>query len=245
MLFLRSVLFLLFQAVTVVPYAIGCVLVIPLPFTWRYRYTVGWPRMVLWAAKILVGIKYETKGVHHIPDAPVIYLSKHQSTYETMFFAWFLPRPACFVYKKELNYIPFFGWGLASLRNIAIDRKKGKNAMQQVMEIGTQRLAEGRAPVLFPEGTRIPPGQAGTYKLGGTRLAVHANTPIIPVAHNAGECWPKKPFVKKPGLVTISFGPPIEPAGRTPDEVMADVRTWIEGEMRVLNPERYHDVESV
>ena len=96
--------------------------------------------------------------------------------------------------------------------------------------------------MLFPEGTRIPPGQSGTYKLGGTRLAVHANTPIIPVAHNAGECWPKKPFTKKPGLVTISFGPPIDPAGKTPDQVMTEVRDWIEGEMRVLNPERYHDV---
>ncbi len=242
MLLLRSVLFVLFQAITVVPYAISCVLVMPLPFIWRYRYTVLWPRMVLWAAKVLVGIRYKTKGTENIPDAPIIYLSKHQSTYETMFFAWFLPRPACFVYKRELNYIPFFGWGLASLRNIAIDRKQGKNAMQQVMEIGTQRLAEGRAPVLFPEGTRIPPGLAGSYKLGGTRLAVHSDTPIIPVAHNAGECWPKKPFVKRPGLVTISFGPPIEPAGRAPDEVMAEVRAWIEGEMRVLNPERYHDV---
>ncbi len=241
MLLLRSVLFLLFQAITVVPYAFSCVLVMPFPFIWRYRYTVQWPRMVLWAAKVLVGIRYQTKGLENIPDAPVIYLSKHQSTWETMFFAWFLPRPACFVYKRELNYIPFFGWGLASLRNIAIDRKQGKNAMQQVMEIGTKRLAEGRAPVLFPEGTRIPPGQVGSYKLGGARLAVHANTPIIPIAHNAGECWPKKPFVKKPGLVTVSFGPAIEPAGRSPDEVMADVRNWIEAEMRVLNPERYHD----
>ncbi len=241
MLFLRSVLFLLFQAVTVVPYAISCAFIIPFPFEFRYRYTIGWPRMTLWAAKVLIGIRYETRGEQHVPDEPVIYLSKHQSTYETMFYAWYLKRPACFVYKKELNYIPFFGWGLASLNNIAIDRKKGKNAMMQVLEIGTRRLAEGRAPVLFPEGTRVPPGKTGAYKLGGARLAVHANVPIIPVAHNAGECWPKRPFTKKPGTIVFSFGPPIYPAGRPADEVMDEVRNWIEGEMRVISPERYDE----
>lgn len=156
-----------------------------------------------------------------------------------MFFAAHLPRNVCFVYKRELHRIPFFGWGLALLRMIPIDRAKGRDAVDQVIRVGRQRLEEGRWPLLFPEGTRIAPGKAGRYKMGGTLLAIAAEAPIIPIAHNAGECWPRRAFLKSPGLVTVSIGPLISTKGRNPAEVNQQVEAWIEGEMRVLNPERY------
>ncbi|HEY9572521.1 MAG TPA: lysophospholipid acyltransferase family protein, partial [Pusillimonas sp.] len=156
-----------------------------------------------------------------------------------LFFPAYMPRELCFVYKKELHWVPFFGWGLALLRMIPINRAKGRDAFEQVVRIGQQRIDAGRWPILFPEGTRIAPGKVGRYKLGGALLATRTNTPIIPVAHNAGECWRRKAFIKKPGLVTVSIGPLIDPTGLTPDAVNEKVRDWIESEMRVLNPERY------
>src|SRR5690606_33564318 len=135
--------------------------------------------------------------------------------------------------------ISFFGWGLALLRMIPIDRAKGRDAVDQVIRVGQERLKEGRWPLLFPEGTRIAPGKAGRYKMGGALLATAAQVPVIPIALNAGECWPRRAFLKKPGLVTVSFGPPIPTEGRKAAEVNREVEAWIEAEMRVLNPERY------
>ncbi|NLY64809.1 MAG: 1-acyl-sn-glycerol-3-phosphate acyltransferase [Alcaligenaceae bacterium] len=239
MLFLRSSLFLLFQAITLIPFALGCFLLLPAPFKLRYRFTVCWPHLLMLGAKYILGIKWEIKGQENIPEHAVVFLSKHQSAYETLLFPWFSPKPACFIYKKELNYIPFFGWGLASLRNIPINRADRKGAMQQVLDIGSQRIREGHSPVLFPEGTRIPVGQKGRYQSGGARLAVHAGATVIPVAHNAGEVWPRKAFIKKPGLVTFSFGPAISAEGMSHEELNRKVEAWIEGEMRVLSPHRY------
>ncbi len=241
MSFLRALLFLVFQAITLIPFALGCFLLLPFPFKWRYRFTVGWPHLLMWGAKYILGIKWKIKGRENIPTTPVVFLSKHQSAYETLLFPWFSPKPACFIYKKELNYIPFFGWGLASLRNIPINRSDRKGAMQQVLDIGSKRIREGHSPVLFPEGTRIPVGQKGRYQSGGARLAVHAGASVVPVAHNAGEVWPRNSFLKKPGLVTFSFGPPISSEGLTHDQLNRKVEEWIEGEMRVLSPHRYTD----
>jgi 1-acyl-sn-glycerol-3-phosphate acyltransferase len=150
-----------------------------------------------------------------------------------------MPRELCFVYKKELHLVPFFGWGLALLQMIPINRSKGRDAFEQVIRLGQQRIDEGRWPILFPEGTRIAAGKTGRYKMGGALLASRTNTPVIPVAHNAGELWPRKAFIKKPGLVTVSIGPLIHPDGLTADQLNEKVKDWIEGEMRVLNPERY------
>lgn len=239
MAFLRAVLYQLFLIVTVIPYAIACILWSPLPLHWRYRLTVGWPRMAIWAAKTILGIRWQLKGAENLPDGPAILLSKHQSAWETMFFPPYMPRELCYVYKKELHWVPFFGWGLALLRMIPINRSRGRDAFEQVIRIGRQRIEAGRWPILFPEGTRTAPGHQGRYKLGGALLATRTNTPIIPVAHNAGECWPRRAFIKKPGLITVSVGPLIYPDGLTAEEVNEKVRTWIEDEMRVLNPERY------
>ena len=239
MAYLRATLYLLFLIITVIPYAILCMLWAPLPQHLRYKLTVGWPRLAVWGAKVILGIRWEIKGAENLPDGPAILLSKHQSAWETLFFPAYMPREVCFVYKKELHQVPFFGWGLALLRMIPIDRSKGRDAFEQVVRIGGQRLNEGRWPILFPEGTRIAPGKAGRYKMGGALLASRTGARIIPVAHNAGECWPRKAFIKKPGLITVSIGPLIESEGVDPETLNRQVQAWIEGEMRVLNPERY------
>lgn len=237
--FLRALLYQIFLVVTVIPYAIACLIWMPLPLSLRYRLTVGWPRLAVWGAKVILGIKWQVKGWENLPDSAAIVLSKHQSAWETMFFAAHMPRNVCFVYKRELHRIPFFGWGLALLRMIPIDRAKGRDAVEQVIRVGRERLDEGRWPLLFPEGTRIAPGETGRYKMGGTLLATATGAPIIPIAHNAGECWPRRAFIKKPGTITVSIGPLIETEGRRPTAVNREVEAWIENEMRVLNPERY------
>lgn len=236
---IRATLYQAFLIITVIPYAIVCLICSPLPLRWRYKITVGWPRLAVWGARVILGIRWEIKGWSNLPDGPGIILSKHQSAWETLFFPAYMPRELCFVYKKELHRIPFFGWGLALLRMIPIDRSKGRDAFEQVVALGQKRIDEGRWPILFPEGTRIPPGTAGRYKLGGARLAVRTNTPVIPVAHNAGELWPRRAYVKRPGLITVSIGPPIDPAGLNAEQLNDKVRDWIETEMRTLNPERY------
>lgn len=239
MLALRSALFLLFQVVTVVPYAIGCLLVAPLPRRLRYRYTVGWPRLVILAARVLVGIRWQVIGASRLPDGPAILLSKHQSTWETLFLASWMPRELCYVFKRELLFLPFFGWGIALLDMIHIDRKRGADAFEQLVSQGSRKLAEGRWIIIFPEGTRTPAGSQGRYKSGGARLAVRTGAPIVPIAVNSGECWPRRAFVLRPGLITVSIGPTIPAAGRGADEVNAEVEGWIESEMRRLSPHLY------
>lgn len=236
---LRSALLAVFMIVTVIPYAIACLLWAPLPLKLRYRLTLGWTHMVIWACRVFTGIRWQVKGRENLPDAPAVVLSKHQSAWETLFLPAYLPREVCFVYKKELHRIPFFGWGLALLRMIPIDRQKGRDAFEQVVRLGQKRLDEGRWPLLFPEGTRIPPGKKGRYKMGGALLATRTGVVVVPIAHNAGECWPKNSFIKQPGLITVSIGPPIETAGLDAEEVNRKVEEWIENEMRQLNPERY------
>lgn len=243
--FLRAVIYQLFLLITVVPYAFLCLLCSPLPLNWRYRITAGWPRLAIWGAKRILGIRWRTKGWENLPDGPAIILAKHQSAWETLFFPAYMPRQVCFVYKKELHRVPFFGWGLALLRMIPIDRSRGRDAFEQVVRVGEQRIAEGRWPLLFPEGTRIAPGKTGRYKLGGALLASRTQTAVIPVAHNAGERWRRNAFIKTPGLVTVSFGPPIRPEGLSPEELNQKVQSWIEAEMRVLNPERYAGTTAV
>jgi 1-acyl-sn-glycerol-3-phosphate acyltransferase len=177
--------------------------------------------------------------MENLPDAPVILLSKHQSAWETIFFCWLMPRPLIFVFKKELLYIPFFGWGLGMMRMIAIDRSKGRDAMSQVIQTGRRRLDDGQWVIMFPEGTRTPVGQQGKYKAGGAILAIGTKTPVVPIAMNSGDCWPRNAFIKKPGLITVSIGKPISPEGLSSAELMAQVENWIESEMRVITPAAY------
>ncbi|MES2932297.1 MAG: lysophospholipid acyltransferase family protein [Pseudomonadota bacterium] len=238
-LFLRSLLLTVLMIVAAVIWSFVCMLAAPLPYNQRYYVTSRWNVFVVWAAKTICGIRYQIKGAENFPDAPAIVLSKHQSAWETIFLLCNLPRPLVYVLKKELLYIPFFGWGLGLLRMIPIDRSKGKDAFQSIVAKGKRRLADGQWIIFFPEGTRIAVGQQGRYKTGGTRLAIDTNALVIPIAQNSGECWAKNSFLKKPGLVTVSIGPPISPEGHTPDSLMRLVEAWIETEMRVISPHVY------
>ncbi len=238
-LFLRSLVFTVVMAIATVIWSFVCMLAAPLPYNKRYYVTSRWNVFVIWLAKVICGIHYEFKGYENFPDTPAIVLSKHQSAWETIFLLANLPRPLVFVFKKEILYIPFFGWGIALLRMIPIDRKQGKNAFRMVVAHGKRRLKDGQWIIMFPEGTRIPVGQAGKYKSGGTRLAIDTGVPVIPIAVNSGECWPKNSFIKYPGKITVSVGKPISSEGQTPDGMMEQVEQWIESEMRVISPHAY------
>jgi 1-acyl-sn-glycerol-3-phosphate acyltransferase len=239
MLFLRSSAYALFLIVTVIPYAFICMLWSPLPLHWRFKLTMGWPRLAIWGARVICGVRWKIEGWDNLPEGQAIVLSKHQSAWETLFLPAYLPREVCFVYKRELHRVPFFGWGLAMLDMIPIDRSKGREAFDQVVKIGQQRLNEGRWPILFPEGTRIAPGKSGRFKMGGALLATRTGAPVVPIAHNAGECWARNAFIKRPGLITVSIGKPIPSVGLTPEELNVRVQDWIETEMQRLNPERF------
>ena len=239
MLALRSLVFLVFQIVTVIPFAIASIVFLPLPLHVRYRITIGWPKLSIWAARAICGIRWQVRGMELLPDGPCILLSKHQSAWETMFFLSVIPRELCYVYKRELHWVPFFGWGLALLRMVHIDRSKGRNAFESVVAQGTQRMAEGRWIIMFPEGTRIAVGKRGRYKNGGSLLAVRLAVPVVPIAHNAGERWPRNSFIKKPGLITVSIGAPIASSGKTGESLMNEVETWIENEMHRISPHVY------
>jgi 1-acyl-sn-glycerol-3-phosphate acyltransferase len=235
MLTLRSALYQLILFIVVIPY---CLLVIAssvLPRMVRHRIIIGWPRFAAWLAIWLLGIRYEVRGAENIPAEPVVILSKHQSAWETLAFSEIFP-PHVYVLKRELLWLPFLGWGLALMGSIAINRANRKAAMMHLIELGATRFSQGLSIMIFPEGTRIPAGQRGTYRRGGAVLAVNTGTRVLPVAHNAGLLWPRNSFIKYPGTVTVCIGPPIETAGRTPEHVIRATEEWIETQMQTLTP---------
>jgi 1-acyl-sn-glycerol-3-phosphate acyltransferase len=238
-LFARSLLFAVLIVIATVIWAIGCFAFLLLPYRQRYWMIIRWNVFICYAAKYVCGIHWHVKGFDNLPDAPVILLSKHQSAWETIFYCWLMPRPLIFVFKKSLLFIPFFGWGLAMLRMIAIDRSRGREAMTQVIETGKQRLNDGQWVIMFPEGTRTPVGSQGKYKNGGAILAIGTDTPVVPIAVNSGDCWPRNAFIKKPGTIVVSIGTPISPQGLSANELMEKVEHWIESEMRVITPGAY------
>lgn len=236
---LRAIAFLVFQVVTVVPMSFVCLLMAVVPRATRYRITVAWPRAQIYAARWLLGIQWQLKGLENLPAGPAILLSKHQSTWETLFYPAMMPRELCFVFKRELLFLPFFGWGIALLDMIHINRQRGSDAFEQVVRQGIAKLAQGRWIIMFPEGTRTPAGSQGRYKSGGARLAIRTGAPVVPIAVNSGEFWPRKAFIKQPGLITVSIGPPIDSAGLTVEALNQQVEAWIEAEMRRLSPHLY------
>jgi 1-acyl-sn-glycerol-3-phosphate acyltransferase len=237
---IKSFLTLLYLVLFTVPYATFCFISFPfLNAQRRYWIAAGWCRVTLHVLRVLNGIRYRIEGMDNLPDGPAVLLVKHQSAWETLALPGLMPRPLCFVFKKELVYVPFFGWALGMLKMIKIDRKQGGAAFASVLKQGQARLADGSWVIMFPEGTRIPVGRRGKYKSGGTRFAIGAQTPIVPIAHNAGHLWPRGSWLKYPGLVTVSIGKPIPTVGRSLDEVNRDVETWIETEMRRIDPTAY------
>lgn len=215
-------------------WAAGAILIIPLPYIWRYNFLMTWSWLVINSLRPLCGVQIREQGTENIPDQPCVVMSKHQSAWETLALTKYF-HPSTWVLKKSLLNIPFFGWGLRLLQPIAIDRSAAKNARQQVLEQGVQRLDAGQWVLIFPEGTRMAPGEKGRYQGGGVQLAIQAGRPIVPVAHNAGKVWPRRSFLRYPGIIDVIIGPPIETVGRQTSAVLAELEAWIEGQMASLN----------
>ena len=197
-----------------------------------------WARWVLKWVEWSCGIRYEVRGWENVPPGPAVIMAKHQSAWETLFIEGTFPYQ-CWIIKRELLWLPFVGWGLWAVRSIAIDRKSGVAAREQIVEQGRKRIAQGLWVTIFPEGTRVPVGKTGRYGIGGATLATRTGAPIMPIAHNAGEFWGRYAFRKNAGTVQVVIGPVIATAGRDALAVNREVEAWIEGEMRKLNPERY------
>ena len=197
-----------------------------LPYRFRWRVVTQWSRFNLYWLSVTCGVRSEIEGLENVPAEPTVILSKHESAWETLALQrWFAPQ--VWVLKRELLRIPFFGWGLATMRPIAIDRSAGLGAFEQMLEQGEERLASGCWVVVFPEGTRVPPGATRRFKQGGARLAVHTGRAAVPVAHNAGDCWPRNSFYKYPGTIRVVIGEPIETAERSASEVNRIAEQWI------------------
>lgn len=205
-------------------------LVFPFPFVWRYRFIGLWAQFNLWWLERCCGLTYQIDGLENIPAGNAIIMAKHQSAWETLALQRIFG-PQVWVLKRELLWVPFFGWGLAMLEPIAIDRKAGRKAVRQVVDQGKQRLRAGRWVVIFPEGTRVAPGEHKRYGIGGALLAEHSGYPVVPVAHNAGEFWRRRSFIKYPGVIKVMIGPLITSQGRRATEIIADVENWIEASM--------------
>ena len=243
MAFIRSLLHALWMLVTVVPWGIWMVSA----SLWAsgeemYWKAARWLNWQIEAARVLCGVQVRVTGMENLPQgktSPAILLVKHQSTLETFLIPTLMPHPLAYVFKRELIFIPFFGWAIGRMDMIHIDRSQRAQAFNRVVEQGKRLLAQGIWVIMFPEGTRIPRGEQGVYKLGGTRLAVATGAPVVPIAVTSAKCWPRKAFIKRPGIVDVSIGKPIPTQGRKPDELMREVEDWIESEMRRLDPEAY------
>ena len=240
---IRSVLHLLWMVVTVIPWATLVVLLAPFVGKPRlYRICRAWLDLTVRAGRWILGIENRVSGLQHLPPDPAagaVLLVKHQSAWETFCMPPLMPHPLAYVFKRELLRIPFFGWAIGRLDMIHIDRGARIESFHKVVEQGRRLLGQGVWVIMFPEGTRIPRGEKGSYQSSGARLAVECGVPIIPVAVTSARCWPRKAFVKRPGVVDISIGPPIVTAGRKPHELMREVEAWIEAEMLRLDPEAY------
>jgi len=232
---LRSCLFALIQILITPPFAIIALLSFPLSPLTRYRIITAWSRLLVRAAKEICGIRYRIIGTDNLPQRPCVILAKHQSAWETLAFPVLFP-PQVMVVKRELLRIPFFGWGLAMLSPIAIDRGTAR-AVRQMIEQGKDRLARGFWITVFPEGTRVAPGMRGNYRIGGGAIAAQASVPVVPIAHNAGYCWGRAAFLKYPGTITVSVGPAIDSRDMKAEALTRQAENWIEAEVpRLGNP---------
>jgi len=233
MLVIRSLIFLLLQIIITPVFAVLALLSFPFSPLTRYRLISQWAKLMLPLLRIVCGIRHEVRGIENIPKEPCIVLCKHQSAWETLALQEIFP-PQVWVLKRELLWLPFFGWALALTSPIAIKRSDGKGAIRQLLKQGKERLAQGFCVVIFPEGTRVPFGQRGKYKVGGALLAASSGVPVVPVAHNAGRLWGRQAFSKHPGMITMSIGAPIDTKGLKAEEINQRVEAWIENEIQQL-----------
>jgi len=232
---IRSVIFAVLQTALTIFFSVVALLSFPFSAHARYRLITGYNRIVIWLARGVLGIRYVVEGAENLPTQPAIILAKHQSAWETVAFLFLFP-PVSPVIKQELLKVPFFGWAFRMLSPIAIDRGAGREALRQIVAQGKEKLAQGFWVLVFPEGTRVGPGEKGRYGIGGGWLAAETGAPIVPVAHNAGEVWPKNAFIKRPGTITVRIGPVIDSTGKSAAELTRAVEAWIETEMTRLPP---------
>ena len=235
MQYLASLVFSLCMIVLTIIFSLIGILLYPLPPTTHYQVMRQYAILNINILKYLCRINYQVEGLENIPTTTSIIFSKHQSTWETMALQVFFPAHS-FIVKRELLWLPFFGWGLASMRPVAINRGSGRKAIAQLLSKGKALLESGRWLVIFPEGTRVRPGQHKRYKIGGALLAAESGFPIVPVAHNAGEFWPRRGFLKRPGTVKVVIGPVIKTRDRKPEDILAEAETWIETTMSKISP---------
>lgn len=205
-----------------------------LPYKTRCQMVNIWGGVNLWMQKVICGLTYEIEGFENFPASGAIVMSKHQSAWETIAFRALLVPTQTWVLKRELLFLPFFGWALATVQPIAIDRKAKKKALKQVIEQGKRRLQQGRVVIIFPEGTRVAPGVRGKYGIGGAMLAASTEFPVVPVAHNAGVFWSRQALKKYPGTIKVVVGKPIETKGRKASDINREVEEWIEARQAEL-----------
>ncbi len=231
----RSLLFLTFGFLSVVIYAVVVMLMFWAPKSWLHALVVNYCNLALWAGDFFCGMKVVVEGQENIPDEPSVIMIKHTTTLETYGHVPFFPTTA-WVVKRELVWAPIFGWAIGLvLEPIAIKRSARSNAVKQVIRQGKKKLAKGIWVTIFPEGTRMPPGETRKYGVSGAALAQEANVMIVPVAHNAGDLWPRLVFTKRPGIVRFCIGPPISAQGRPPRETNLVVQEWIENKMQEIS----------
>ncbi len=192
-----------------------------------------WLKINLLGLRFICGLKWQVEGTENIPQEPCVVLSKHQSTWETYFLPTILP-PTVYVAKKSLAWIPIFGWALIAVRFILIDRKSGSSAVNQIVTQSKDRMASGYSVIIFPEGTRVPVGAEPNYRIGGAVVAEKTGAPILPVAVNSGEFWPRMGYIKWPGTITVSIGPVIQSDGKPATQLIKETQNWIEGRMEQI-----------
>jgi 1-acyl-sn-glycerol-3-phosphate acyltransferase len=233
LIWLRSLAFWIVFPVSLVIFASLLLFTVFSSLQTRWQLVQVWVHFILWWLKLTCKLSHEIQGSEHITPRAGIVFAKHQSTWETIALQQIFPIQV-WVAKRELMWIPFFGWGLALMKSIHIKRGSGKAAVKQLVTQGRARLKEGIWVVIFPEGTRIPAGQRGRYRIGGAVLAEQTGYPLVPVAHNAGEYWPRRSFIKRPGIIQVRIGEPIDPAGKSAQQLLAEASDWIEDRMQEI-----------
>ena len=233
MIWVRSIFFFCGMAASAVLFCPIALIVWPIPVVARMRIIGLWARFIGWWLALTCQLRFEIEGMEHLPSQPGVILSKHQSAWETILFQVIFP-PQTWALKREALWLPFFGWGLAATSPIAINRATPVRALDRLLRQGCEKITQGRWVVIFPEGTRMAPGEQGAYHPGGAMLAVKAGVPVVPVAHDAGRYWGRRSFLKKPGVIRVCVGPPIATEGEKPRAVNQAAKDWIESTMASL-----------
>ncbi|MCP1728159.1 1-acyl-sn-glycerol-3-phosphate acyltransferase [Natronospira proteinivora] len=238
---LRSTVFNTLMALSVPIWVIVFFLAVPFDFRWRFAVARSWGHAMLWLLKVVCRLDYRVEWEGKLPKGPCVVLCKHESAWETMGQIVMFDAPQSWVMKKELLYVPFFGWAMYFFHTIAIDRSAGRRAVDQVIEQGLERLRNEQWVMIFPEGHRMPVGKTRRYGISGAVLAKEAGVPVIPVCHNAGDFWGRVQFGKQPGTVRMVIGEPIDPTDKSPREINEQAQLWIETQLRQISPDRDYE----